>query len=196
MAFSGRWCSSEERLLVELAQPVLYYCGHCVVIPTWPRTSPSPHGLSFWADTSGWGSCPKVLAVPHWVATTGSKRQGWPGLCWETLHGNSDDGTVLDRSCPSLSPDSSHFYWRSHSMVSVWALGTVSGLKTSILHKAYFSMWMKVSLHQKIYALKNKSHLNNFSIEELWKWPLNWLEKLIYLFIYFNQPGCSVEVRS
>lgn len=82
---------------------------------------------------------------------------------------------------------------------TVWFLfglwGTVSGLKTSILHKAYFSMWMKVSLHQKVYALKNKSHLNNFSIKELWKWPLNWLEKLIYLFIYFNQPGCSVEVH-
>lgn len=39
-------CSSEERLLEELVQPVLYYCGDFVVIPTWSTISASPHGLS------------------------------------------------------------------------------------------------------------------------------------------------------
>lgn len=160
---------------------------HNLCFPSWP--------LSLWAGNWGGGSWPKVLAVLHRVATTGSKRQGCPGLCWEMLHGNSDDRTVPDRSCPSSRPDSSHFYWRSLCLVAVWALGTVSGLNTSILHKAYFSLWVSVSIHQKIYALKNKNHLNNFQnnfrIEELWKWSLSWPKKLLYLFI-FSQSGCSV----
>ena len=87
---------------------------------------------------------PKVLAVLHRAVAFRSKSQRYPGsvgsgsvvipvgftspIPWFW-------GTVLAQNDPSLCSLISHFCWRPHVTVFVWAGEVISGLNASFSHK-------------------------------------------------------------